>query len=131
MTLEDVALLSHYDIYKGCCFTGSSWLQRFSQYEQLAKGYLKLPPGNMWKIPINFILLHCKRLRSPLTRCIRLIPTDIYIISLGLLGLAVFYPYGNVSAIDSYFFGVSSSTESGLNPYVNTGLHTLSVRRER
>ncbi|KAL4776383.1 cation transport protein-domain-containing protein [Aspergillus nidulans var. acristatus] len=43
----------------------------------------------MWKIPINFILLHW---------------------------LAVFYPYGNVSAIDSYFFGVSSSTESGLNP---------------
>ncbi|KAL5340483.1 cation transport protein-domain-containing protein [Aspergillus crustosus] len=40
----------------------------------------------MWKIPINFILLH------------------------------FFYPYGNVSAIDSYFFGVSSSTESGLNP---------------
>ncbi|KAL4865867.1 hypothetical protein BDV12DRAFT_210819 [Aspergillus spectabilis] len=40
----------------------------------------------MWKIPINFILLH-----------------------------SVFYPYGNVSAIDSYFFGVSSSTESGLN----------------
>ncbi|KAL4990566.1 cation transport protein-domain-containing protein [Aspergillus falconensis] len=43
----------------------------------------------MWKIPANFILLHW---------------------------LAVFYPYGNVSAIDSYFFGVSSSTESGMNP---------------
>ena len=22
MTLENVALLSHYDIYKGCCLTG-------------------------------------------------------------------------------------------------------------
>ncbi|EAA62729.1 hypothetical protein AN5636.2 [Aspergillus nidulans FGSC A4] len=50
----------------------------------------------MWKISINFILLHW---------------------------LAVFYPYGNVSAIDSYFFGVSSSTESGLNPYANLGLY--------
>ncbi|KAL3477140.1 cation transport protein-domain-containing protein [Aspergillus californicus] len=54
---------------------------------------------NMWKPPLNFILLHYA-----------------YIVFLGLLGLAVFYPYGNVSAIDSYFFGVSSSTESGLNP---------------
>ncbi|KAL4942513.1 hypothetical protein BDV06DRAFT_191971 [Aspergillus oleicola] len=53
----------------------------------------------MWKIPVNFILLHYA-----------------YIIALGLLGIVVFLPYGNVSAIDSYFFGVSSSTESGLNP---------------
>ncbi|KAL3456441.1 cation transporter [Aspergillus heterothallicus] len=53
----------------------------------------------MWKIPLNFISLHYT-----------------YIIFLGLLGIVVFYPYGNVSAIDSYFFGVSSSTESGLNP---------------
>ncbi|KAL2814719.1 cation transport protein-domain-containing protein [Aspergillus cavernicola] len=53
----------------------------------------------MWKIPLNFIFLHYA-----------------YIIFLGLLGLAVFHPYGNVSAIDSYFFGVSASTESGLNP---------------
>ncbi|KAL4974164.1 cation transport protein-domain-containing protein [Aspergillus desertorum] len=62
----------------------------------------------MWKIPVNFILLHYT-----------------YIIFLGLLGLAVFYPYGNVSAIDSYFFGVSSSTESGMNPYVNPVLPIL------
>ncbi|KAL4808403.1 cation transporter [Aspergillus unguis] len=41
---------------------------------------------------------------------------DAYIITLGLLGLAVLYPYGNISAIDSYFFGASSATESGLNP---------------
>ncbi|RDW60458.1 putative potassium uptake transporter [Aspergillus mulundensis] len=53
----------------------------------------------MRKIPLNFILLHY-----------------VYIIFLGLLGLAVFLPYGNVSGIDSYFFGVSSSTESGMNP---------------
>ncbi|KAL2852434.1 cation transporter [Aspergillus pseudoustus] len=53
----------------------------------------------MWKIPFNFIILHYA-----------------YIIFLGLLGIVVFYPYGNVSAIDSYFFGASSSTESGLNP---------------
>ncbi|KAL4930779.1 putative potassium uptake transporter [Aspergillus undulatus] len=53
----------------------------------------------MWKIPLNFIFLHYA-----------------YILFLGLLGIVVFLPYGNVSAIDSYFFGVSSSTESGLNP---------------
>ncbi|RAL01182.1 putative potassium uptake transporter [Aspergillus ibericus CBS 121593] len=52
----------------------------------------------MWKPRVNFIALHYA-----------------YIIFLGLLGLVVLYPYGNLRAIDSYFFGVSSSTESGLN----------------
>lgn len=28
------------------------------------------------------------------------------------------YPYGNLRAVDAYFFGVSASTESGLNTYV-------------
>ncbi|RPA76344.1 potassium transport protein 1 [Ascobolus immersus RN42] len=53
----------------------------------------------MWTPPVNFITLHYA-----------------YIILLGIVGLIVIHPYGNVSAIDSYFFGVSSSTESGLNP---------------
>ncbi|KAI0579856.1 Potassium transport protein 1 [Pyrenophora tritici-repentis] len=30
--------------------------------------------------------------------------------------MAIMYPYGNLSAIDTYYFGVSCSTESGLNP---------------
>ncbi|RHZ48952.1 putative potassium uptake transporter [Aspergillus thermomutatus] len=34
-------------------------------------------------------------------------------------GIVILYPYGNLSAIDAYLFGVSSSTESGLNPYVD------------
>lgn len=37
---------------------------------------------------------------------------------MGLLGIVVLYPCGNISVVDSYFFGVSSSTESGLNTYV-------------
>ncbi|EHA26772.1 hypothetical protein ASPNIDRAFT_130818, partial [Aspergillus niger ATCC 1015] len=41
------------------------------------------------------------------------------ILFLGLLGLVVLYPYGNLRAIDAYFFGVSSSTESGLNTLVD------------
>ncbi|KAI9373817.1 cation transporter [Aspergillus egyptiacus] len=52
----------------------------------------------MWKFPLNFITLHYA-----------------YVIFFGLLGLALFSPYGNLSAIDSYFFGVSASTGSGLN----------------
>ncbi|RAH54761.1 cation transporter [Aspergillus piperis CBS 112811] len=52
----------------------------------------------MWKLQANFITLHYA-----------------YILFLGLLGLVVLYPYGNLRAIDAYFFGVSSSTESGLN----------------
>ncbi|KAJ4342571.1 hypothetical protein N0V95_006911 [Ascochyta clinopodiicola] len=54
---------------------------------------------NMWKPPINFITLHYA-----------------YILSFGILALIILYPYGNLSAIDSYLFGVSASTESGLNP---------------
>ncbi|KAH6880063.1 cation transport protein-domain-containing protein [Thelonectria olida] len=34
---------------------------------------------------------------------------------MGLMGIIILYPCGNISAVDSYFFGVSSSTESGLN----------------
>ncbi|KAL1801178.1 hypothetical protein ACET3X_001520 [Alternaria dauci] len=53
----------------------------------------------MWKPPINFITLHYA-----------------YILSFGILALIIVYPYGNLSAIDAYFFGVSASTASGLNP---------------
>jgi len=34
------------------------------------------------------------------------------------LSLAIIYPYGNLRAIDAYFFGASASTESGLNTSV-------------
>jgi hypothetical protein len=41
---------------------------------------------------------------------------DVWIIFCSLLGIVVLYPYGNISAIDAFFFGASASTESGLNP---------------
>ncbi|GFF78286.1 putative cation transporter [Aspergillus udagawae] len=53
----------------------------------------------MWKPPLNFITLHYA-----------------YIVTLGILGIVILYPYGNLSVVDAYLFGVSSSTESGLNP---------------
>lgn len=34
---------------------------------------------------------------------------------MSVLSLAIMYPYGNLKAIDAYFFGASASTESGLN----------------
>ena len=52
----------------------------------------------MWTPPINFITLHYT-----------------YIIFSGIISLIIIYPYGNLRAIDAYFFGVSASTESGLN----------------
>ncbi|PLB50276.1 cation transporter [Aspergillus steynii IBT 23096] len=61
----------------------------------------------MWKPRVNFITLHYA-----------------YIIFLGILGLIILYPYGNLTAIDAYFFGVSASTESGLNPVDVNGLKT-------
>ncbi|PHH93126.1 hypothetical protein CDD83_506 [Cordyceps sp. RAO-2017] len=42
---------------------------------------------------------------------------DAWVILLGLLALPVMYPYGNLQAIDAYFFGASAATESGLNTY--------------
>lgn len=32
--------------------------------------------------------------------------------------MIIVYPYGNLAAVDAYFFGVSASTESGLNTCV-------------
>ncbi|KAI1431374.1 cation transporter [Xylaria sp. CBS 124048] len=52
----------------------------------------------MWLPPLKFITLHYA-----------------WIIFIGLLSFVVIYPYGNLEAVDAYFFGVSSSTESGLN----------------
>lgn len=43
---------------------------------------------------------------------------DAYIILMGLLALPILYPYGNMDAIDAWFFGASASTESGLNTSV-------------
>ncbi|KAI3187448.1 hypothetical protein CBS147311_10190 [Penicillium roqueforti] len=52
----------------------------------------------MWKPPINFLALHYA-----------------WIITLSVLSLVIIYPYGNLKAVDAYFFGASASTESGLN----------------
>ncbi|KAJ5373833.1 Potassium transport protein high-affinity [Penicillium concentricum] len=53
----------------------------------------------MWK-SINFLTLHYA-----------------WIITLSILSLVIIYPYGNLKAIDAYFFGASASTESGLNTF--------------
>ena len=76
--------------------------------------------ANMWKPPINFITLHCKSASilcnhtesSHLTTAF----PDAYIISFGILALVILYPEKNLRTVDAYFFGVSASTESGLNP---------------
>ncbi|KAH7114074.1 potassium transporter [Dactylonectria macrodidyma] len=52
----------------------------------------------MWRPSLNFVTLHYA-----------------YIIFMGLLSIPILYPYGNLKAIDAYFFGASASTESGLN----------------
>ncbi|RGP74662.1 low-affinity potassium transport [Fusarium sporotrichioides] len=52
----------------------------------------------MYRPPINFLTLHYA-----------------YIILMGLFALPILYPYGNMAAIDAWFFGASASTESGLN----------------
>ncbi|KAK1476346.1 low-affinity potassium transport protein [Colletotrichum tamarilloi] len=52
----------------------------------------------MWKPKLNFISLHY-----------------MWILFCSLLSWVLLYPYGNLAAVDAFFFGCSSSTESGLN----------------
>ncbi|KAF4435729.1 putative potassium transporter TRK-1 [Fusarium austroafricanum] len=51
----------------------------------------------MWRPDVNFVQLHY-----------------IYIICMGLSSFLILFPNGNLSAIDTYFFGVSASTVTGL-----------------
>jgi hypothetical protein len=50
---------------------------------------------------------------------------DAYILGLGILGLIIIYPPTNLTSVDAYFFAVSASTESGLNPFVGPNLKTF------
>lgn len=67
-----------------------------------------------WLPNLNFFTLHCKSC-CPSIPIHHLIRTDAYIILAGILSFIIIYPYGNMAAIDAYFFGASGSTESGLN----------------
>ena len=40
---------------------------------------------------------------------------DAWIVFCSLLTFPIVYSYGNLTAVDAFFFGCSSSTESGLN----------------
>jgi hypothetical protein len=55
-----------------------------------------------------------------LSLCLLVELSDAWIITLSVLSLVIVYPYGNMKAIDAFFFGASSSTESGLNTFVTT-----------
>ncbi|CZT07866.1 related to potassium transporter TRK-1 [Rhynchosporium graminicola] len=59
---------------------------------------INLKKVQLWLPEMNFFTLHYA-----------------YIIFAGIFGFIVIYPYGNMPAIDAYFFGASASTESGLN----------------
>lgn len=41
--------------------------------------------------------------------------TDAYILTCSILAFGIIYAYGNLAAIDAFFFGCSANTESGLN----------------
>ncbi|KAL2127362.1 hypothetical protein VTI74DRAFT_10865 [Chaetomium olivicolor] len=62
------------------------------------------------------VLLHfCRWLREAGKVCETGPLHDAWMVFAGLLALVVVYPYGNVSTIDTWFFGASASAESGLN----------------
>jgi hypothetical protein len=64
----------------------------------------------------NKLSLPALYVHTPYTFCLALTAlVDAWIITLSILSLVIIYPYGNLKAIDAYFFGASASTESGLN----------------
>ena len=67
-----------------------------------------------WLPKLNFSTLHCKSC-CPSVTVQHLIRIDAYIIFAGIFSFIIIYPYGNMAAVDAYFFGASGSTESGLN----------------
>ncbi|KAK7427030.1 hypothetical protein QQZ08_006457 [Neonectria magnoliae] len=67
----------------------------------------------MWRPSLNFVTLHYA-----------------YIILMGLLSIPILYPYGNLKAIDAYFFGVSASTESGLNTFGSIDVNLLKTYQQ-
>lgn len=72
----------------------------------------------MWRLPINFVTLHCEYQSYSFQLHANKNYADAYIIFMSILGLIVLYPGGNMAAVDAYFFGASGSTESGLNTHV-------------
>lgn len=79
----------------------------------------------MWRLPINFVTLHCEYRTKPFHLHANKPDADAYIIFMSILGLIVLYPGGNMPAVDAYFFGASGSTESGLNTHV---IHSPTVQ---
>lgn len=70
----------------------------------------------MWKPRIDFLALHCTCFDFyTIFPASNSFLADAWIITLSVLSLVIIYPYGNLKAIDAYFFGASASTESGLN----------------
>ena len=80
-------------------------------------GFAKLKP---LKDHLSFISIHCKsadRNSLPLIPCLQNAKRDldIYIVGCSLVAFAILACFGNIPAIDSFFYAVSSCTESGLN----------------
>ena len=79
--------------------------------------FAKLKP---WRDHLSFISIHCKsadRNSLPLIPCLQNAKRDldIYIVGCSLVPFAILACFGNIPAIDAFFFAVSSCTESGLN----------------
>ena len=79
--------------------------------------FAKLKP---WRDHLSFISIHCKsadRNSLPLIPCLQNAKRDldIYIVGCSLVAFAILACFGNIPAIDAFFFAVSSCTESGLN----------------
>ena len=87
------------------------WLESFKWAKQHA------PQKPFQKQHLSFITIHCQSTISN-TYSVKQptdIDTDLYIISMSIIGSILLYPAGGLSYIDALFFASGCATQSGLN----------------
>ncbi len=54
--------------------------------------------------------------------CTDMVVTDLYILSLTIIGSILLYPAGGLAYIDALFFSSGVATQSGLNTYAHVSV---------
>lgn len=100
------------------------WLETFA----FVRG---LVPSRMPRPHFNYITLHCKctfRDGPALDPANGRHSTDMYLISITIIGSVIIYGKRNIDYIDALFFASGAATQSGLNTYACTTVELTTTR---
>ena len=76
-------------------------------------------PGSPFKQRrLNFITIHCTSQCSYVNLNADEHASDLYILSVTIIGSILLYPAGGLNYIDALFFASGTATQSGLNTYI-------------